>query len=73
MGLRGGFFYMQLCTPRLVAIAVSIAASVCRINFQVSVFIAFKYFYLSIIGDYFKHRVFCSFFEFYERHLNVLH
>ena len=37
---RGGF-YMQLCTPRLVAIAVSIAASVCKINFHVSFFIAF--------------------------------
>ena len=34
--------YMQLCTPKLVAIAVSIAASVCKINFHVSFFIAFQ-------------------------------
>ena len=47
---------MQLCTPRLVAIAVSIAASVCRINFQVSFFIAFKIIKLKIFS-------FCSFFD----------
>ena len=52
---RGGF-YMQLCTPRLVAIAVSIAASVCRINFHVSFFIAFKIIRLKIF-------TFCSFFR----------
>ena len=47
---------MQLCTPRLVAIAVSIAASVCKINFHVSFFIAFKIIRLKIFS-------FCSFFR----------
>ena len=42
--------YMQLCTPRLVAIAVSIAAIVCNTNFQVSVFIAFKIIRLKIFS-----------------------
>ena len=38
---------MQLCTPRLVAIAVSIAASVCKINFHVSFFIAFLFLFVN--------------------------
>ena len=41
---KGWVFYMQLCTPRLVAIAVSIAASVCKINFHVSFFIITSFF-----------------------------
>jgi len=43
VGFKGWGFYMQLCTPRLVAIAVSIAAIVCNTNFHVSVFIAFLF------------------------------
>ena len=47
---KGVGSYMQLCTPRLVAIAVSIAASVCKINFHVSFFIAFKIIRLKIFS-----------------------
>ena len=43
---------MQICTPRLVAIAVSIAASVCKTNFHVSFFIAFSFFVVFKINNF---------------------
>lgn len=47
---------MQLLTPRLVAMAVRMAAMVCKINFHISFFsIAFFTFHLSLITSLTPH------------------